>query len=106
MKYIEYMEYYHLMILLGGLILYMLLNIYPIIVYLTEIIKKRDLKELLNMPFVIIMLLIPILGSIHGLLIVEYIVGFEKKWHLIAGYTGMYLLLFGFIITLVVAFNV
>lgn len=99
------MEYYHIMMLLGGFILYMLLDIYPIIVYLTEIIKKRDFKELLNMPFVIIMLLIPILGSIHGLLIVEYLLGFEeKKGHLIVGYTGMYLLLLGMIIDLVVTF--
>ena len=96
------MEYYHLMMLLGGFILYMLLNIYPIIVYLIGIIKKRDFKELLNMPFVIINLLIPIIGSIQGLLIAD----FENKWYQRVGYIGMYLLLFGFIINLVVAFNV
>lgn len=67
------------MMLLGGFILYMLLNIYPIIVYLIEIIKERDFKEILIMPFVIIMLLTPILGSIHGLLIIEYLIGFEEK---------------------------
>lgn len=99
------MEYYQIMMLLGGLILYMMLDIYPIIVYLIEIIKKRNFKELLNMPFVIIMLLIPLIGSIFGILIVEYLVGFEKKWHLIVGYTGFYLILIGFIIALVVAFN-
>ena len=38
------MEYYQIMMLLGGFILYMLLNIYPIIVYLIGIIKKRDFK--------------------------------------------------------------
>ena len=96
------MEYYHIMMLLGGLILYMLLNIYPFIVYLTEIIKKRDFKELLNAPLTIMILLIPIIGSIHGLLIVN----FENKWYQRILYTGMYLLLFGFIINLVAAFNV
>ena len=96
------MEYYHLMMLSGGFILYMLLNIYPIIVYLIGIIKKRDFKVLLNMPFVIIMLLIPIIGSMCGLTIVDY----ENKWCQRVLYIGMYLLLFGFIINLVVAFNV
>lgn len=96
------MEYYHLMMLLGGFILYMLLNIYPIIVYLIGIIKNRDFKELLIMPFAIIILLIPIFGSIQGLSIVDY----ENKWYLTVGYIGIYLLLFGFIINLVVAFNV
>lgn len=96
------MEYYHLMILLGLFILYMLLNIYPIIVYLIEIIKKRDFKELYNAPFVIINLLIPIIGSVVGLTIVDS----ENKWYLIVGYTGIYLTLFGVIITLLVAFNV
>lgn len=88
--------------LLGGFILYMLLNIYPIIVYLIEIIKNRDFKELLIMPFAIIILLIPFFGSIQGLSIVDY----ENKWYLTVGYIGIYLLLFGFIINLVVAFNV
>lgn len=96
------MEYYHLMMLLGGFILYMLLNIYPIIVYLIEIIKKRYFKELYNAPFVIINLLIPIIGSIYGLSIVD----FENKWYLRVFYIGVYLMLIGFIINLVVAFNV
>lgn len=73
------MEYYQIMMLLGGFILYMLLNIYPIIVYIIKTIRERDIKEILIMPFVIIMLLIPMIGSIHGLLIVDYIVGFETK---------------------------
>lgn len=96
------MEYYHIMMLLGGLILYMLLNIYPFIVYLTEIIKKRDFKELITAPLTIITLLIPIIGSIYGLSIVD----FENKWYLIVLYIGVYLILIGFIINLVVAFNV
>lgn len=95
------MEYYHLMMLSGGLILYMLLNIYPIVVYLTEIIKNRDFKELFYAPLAIITLLIPILGSIQGLSIVD----FENKWYQRVMYIGMYLLLFGFIIGLIVIFN-
>lgn len=95
------MEYYQIMMLLGGFILYMLLNIYPIIVYIIRTIKERDIKEILIMPFVIIMLLIPMIGSIYGLLIVDY----ENKWYLIAFYISIYLMLIGFIITLVVSFN-
>lgn len=95
------MKYYHLMMLLGGFILYMLLNIYPIIVYLIKTIRKRDFKKLFNMPLEIIILLIPIIGSVYGLLIVD----FEKKWYLIIEYIGVYLMLIGFIITLVVSFN-
>ena len=89
------------MMLSGGFILYMLLNIYPIIVYLIGIIKKRDFKVLLNMPFVIIMLLIPLIGSVVGLTIIDS----ENKWYQIVCYIGIYLIVIGFIITLVVAFN-
>lgn len=95
------MKYYHLMMLLGGFILYMLLNIYPIIVYIIKTIRERDIKEIFRMPIEIILLLIPIIGSIYGLLIVD----FEKKWYLIIEYIGVYLMLIGFIITVVVAFN-
>ena len=96
------MEYYQIMMLLGGFILYMLLNIYPIIVYLIGIIKERDFKEILIMPLTIIGLLIPIIGSMYGFLIVD----FEKKWYLIVECIGVYLIVIGFIINLVVAFNV
>lgn len=95
------MKYYHLMMLLGGFILYMLLNIYPIIVYIIKTIRERDIKEIFRMPVEIILLLIPIIGSVYGLLIVD----FEKKWYLIIEYIGVYLMLIGFIITVVVAFN-
>ena len=95
------MKYYHLMMLLGGFILYMLLNIYPIIVYIIKTIRERDIKEIFRMPVEIILLLIPIIGSVYGLLIVD----FEKKWYLIIEYIGVYLMLIGFIITLVVSFN-
>lgn len=96
------MEYYHFMILLGICILYMLLNIYPFIVYLISIVKRRDFKELITAPLIIMTLLIPIIGSVMGLTIVDY----ENKWYLIVGYTGIYLTLFGVIITLLVAFNI
>lgn len=96
------MEYYHFMILLGIFILYMLLNIYPFIVYLTRIVKNRDFKELITAPLIIMTLLIPIMGSIVGLTIVDY----QNKWYLIVGYTGIYLTLFGVIISLLVAFNI
>lgn len=89
------------MMLLGGFILYMLLNIYPIIVYIIKTIRERDIKEIFRMPVEIILLLIPIIGSVYGLLIVD----FEKKWYLIIEYIGVYLMLIGFIITLVVSFN-
>lgn len=95
------MKYYHLMILIGGIILYMLSNIYPIIVYIIKTIRERDIKEIFRAPFEIILLLIPIIGSIYGLIIVD----FEKKWYLIIEYIGVYLMLIGFIITLVVSFN-
>lgn len=95
------MKYYHLMMLLGGFILYMLLNIYPIIVYIIKTIRERDIKEIFRMPVEIILLLIPIIGSVYGLTIIDY----EKKWYLIIEYIGVYLMLIGFIITLVVAFN-
>ena len=96
------MEYYQIMMLLGGFILYMLLNIYPIIVYLIGIIKERDFKELLIMPLTIIGLLIPLIGSMYGFLIVD----FGNKWYQILYYIGIYLIVIGFIINLVVAFNV
>ena len=89
------------MMLLGGFILYMLLNIYPIIVYIIKTIRERDIKEIFRMPVEIILLLIPIIGSIYGLLIVD----FEKKWYLIIEYIGVYLMLIGFIITFVVSLN-
>lgn len=89
------------MILIGASILYILLNIYPIITYIIRTIRERDVKEIFRMPFEIIMLLVPIMGSIYGLTIVD----FEKKWYLIVEYIGCYLLLFGTIITMVVAFN-
>jgi hypothetical protein len=89
------------MIIIGGIILYMLLNIYPIIVYLIKTIRERDVKEIIRIPFEIIMLLVPIIGSIYGLIIVD----FENKWYLIVEYIGCYLMLIGTIITLVVAFN-
>ena len=89
------------MIIIGGIILYMLLNIYPIIVYLIKTIRERDVKEIIRIPFEIILLLIPIIGSIYGLIIVD----FENKWYLIVEYIGCYLMLIGTIITLVVAFN-
>lgn len=95
------MKYYHLMIIIGGIILYMLLNIYPIIVYIRKTIRERDIKEIFRIPVEIILLLIPIIGSIYGLIIVD----FEKKWYLIIEYIGVYLMLIGFIITLVVSFN-
>lgn len=95
------MKYYHLMILIGGIILYMLSNIYPIIVYIRKTIRERDIKEIFRMPFEIILLLIPIIGSLYGLTIVD----FEKKWYRIVDYIGCYLMLIGFIITLVVSFN-
>lgn len=95
------MKYYHLMMILGGFILYMLLNIYPIIVYIIKTIRERDIKEIFRMPVEIIILLIPILGSVYGLLIVD----FEKKWYLIIEYIGVYLMLIGFIITFVVSLN-
>lgn len=96
------MEYYHFMILLGICILYILLNIYPFIVYFTRIVKNRDFKELITAPLTIMTLLIPIMGSIIGLTIVDY----ENKWYLIVGYTGIYLTLSGVIITLLVTFNI
>ena len=95
------MKYYHLMIIIGACILYMLLNIYPIIVYIIRTIRERDVKEIIRIPFEIILLLIPIIGSIYGLTIVD----FENKWYLIVEYIGCYLMLIGTIITLVVAFN-
>ena len=90
------------MMILGGFILYTLLNIYPIIVYLIKTIRERDIKEIFRIPVEIILLLIPIIGSVYGLTIVD----FEKKWYLIIEYIGVYLMLIGFIITLVVSFNV
>lgn len=95
------MKYYHLMMLLGGFILYMLLNIYPIMVYLIKTIREHDIKEIFRIPLEIIILLIPMIGSVYGLLIVD----FEKQWYLIIEYIGVYLMLIGFIITLVAAFN-
>ena len=95
------MKYYHLMILIGGIILYMLTNIYPVIVYIIKTIREQDIKEIFRMPFEILLLLIPIIGSVYGLTKVD----FEKKWYLIVDYIGCYLMLIGFIITLVVSFN-
>lgn len=90
------------MILIGGIILYMLANIYPIIVYIIRTIRERDMKEIFRMPFEIILLLIPIIGSVYGLTMVD----FEKKWYIIVDYIGCYLMLIGIIITLVEEFNV
>lgn len=95
------MKYYHLMILIGGIILYMLVNIYPIIVYIIRTIRERDIKEIFMMPFEIILLLIPIIGSLYGLTIVD----FENKWYIIVDYIGCSLMLIGIIINVVVLSN-
>lgn len=84
------------MMLVGLFILYMLFNIYPFIAYLINIVKRRNLKELLNAPLIIMILLIPIIGSIVGLTIVDI----ENKWYQIVGYIGIYLTLFGALIAL------
>ena len=95
------MKYYHLMLIVGASILYILLNIYPIIIYIIKTIREKDVKEIFRMPFEIIILLIPIIGSVYGLSIVD----FEKKWYLIVEYIVCYLMIIGMIITLIVSFN-
>ena len=65
------MEYYTLMMLIGGCILYGEVNIYPIVLYITKTIKSRDWETWANMPFLILVLLIPFVGSLIGVTMIE-----------------------------------
>ena len=57
------MEYYLLMMLIGVGILYSMLNLYPIILYIIKTIKSHDWEDWVNMPFMLLMLLIPFVGN-------------------------------------------
>ena len=93
------MEYYSLMMLIGGCILYCVVNLYSIVLYITKTIKSHDWEDWLNMPFIILVLLIPIVGTLIGVTII----GVEdvNKFFKIMFYTSMYLIIIGFAILII-----
>ena len=90
------MEYYVLMMLIGGGILYCMLNLYPIELYITKTIKSHDWEDWVNMPFMILMLLIPFVGSLMGATMIE-----DNKFFKIMSYISMYLIIIGFAILII-----
>ena len=90
------MEYYVLMMLIGGGILYSMLNLYPIILYTIKTIKSHDWEDWVNMPFMLLMLLIPFVGSLMGATMIE-----DNKFFKIMFYISMYLIIIGFAILII-----
>ena len=90
------MEYYSLMMLIGGCILYSMLNLYPIILYTIKTIKSHNWEEWVTMPFMILMLLIPFMGSLMGAIMIE-----DNKFFKIIFYISVYLIIIGFVITII-----
>lgn len=90
------MEYYVLMMLIGGGILYSMLNLYPIILYIIKTIKSHDSEEWVNMPIMILMFLIPMVGSLIGATMIE-----DNKFFKIMFYISMYLIIIGFAILII-----
>ena len=91
------MEYYSLMMLIGGGILYSMLNLYPIILYTIKTIKSHKWEDWVNMPFMILMFLIPFLGSLIGATMIE---DFNKFFKIIF-YISLYLIIIGFVILII-----
>lgn len=94
------MEYYNLMMLIGCCILYIALNIYPIVTYGIYIIKNFSFDKIIDVPLIICVLLIPIIGSLFSLIIIDET---NKYWQ-IAFYIGSYLIIIGFVINLFMIF--
>lgn len=94
------MEYYHLMILIGWCIIYIATNIYSIIIYGINTIKNGEFIDIIVAPLFIFMLLIPIIGSLFSLIVIDEN---NKYWQLIF-YIGVYLVLIGFIILFLMNF--
>ena len=90
------MEYYSLMMLIGGGILYSMLNLYPIILYTIKTIKSRNWEDWVNMPFMILMLLIPLIGSLTGATMIE-----DNKFFKMIFYISVYLIIIGFVISVI-----
>ena len=90
------MEYYALMMLIGGGILYSMLNLYPIILYTIKTIKSHNWEDLVNMPFMILILLIPFMGSLMGATMIEY-----NKFFKIIFYISAYIIIIGFVISII-----
>ena len=90
------MEYYSLMMLIGGGILYSILNLYPIILYTIKTIKSRNWEDWVNMPFMILMLLIPFIGSLMGATMIE-----DNKFFKMIFYISVYLSIIGFVILII-----
>lgn len=88
------MEYYHLMMLIGAGIIYTATNIHAIIAYSINTIKNGTFEDIIAAPLIIIMLLIPMLGSLFSVVVIDMD---NKYWKLIF-YIGVYLVLIGFII--------
>ena len=90
------MEYYSLMMLLGGGILYSMLNLYPIVLYITKTIKSHNWEDWANMPLMILVLLIPFMGSLIGATMIE-----NNNFFKIILYISMYLIIIGFVILII-----
>ena len=91
------MEYYLLIMLIGCGILYSMLNLYPVILYTIKTIKSHNWEDWMNMPFMILMLLIPLMGSLIGATMIE---DFNKFFKIIF-YISLYLIIIGFVILII-----
>lgn len=90
------MEYYSLMMLIGGCILYSMINLYPIVLYITKTIKSHNWEDWVNMPLMILVLLIPFIGSLIGATMIE-----NNNFFKIILYISMYLIIIGFAILII-----
>lgn len=95
------MEYYNLMMVIGICIVYIATNIYSIVIYVINIIKNGTFSDVIAAPLYIFILLIPIIGSLFSLAVIDED---NKYWQLVF-YTGAYLILIGFIINLLMNFQ-
>lgn len=94
------MEYYNLMMVIGMCIIYIATNIYSIAIYVVNIIKNGTFSDIIGAPFHIFMLLIPIIGSLFSLAVIDE----DNKYWQIVFHIGAYLILIGFIINLLMNF--
>lgn len=94
------MEYYNLMLLVGCCILYIVTNIYSVIIYIINIIKNGTFSDVIMAPLCIFILLIPVIGTLFSLVVIDM----DNKYWQIAFYIGIYLIIIGFVINLLMIF--
>ena len=94
------MEYYNLMMLIGGGIIYIATNIYAIVTHGINMIKNGTFEDIITTPLIIFVLLIPIIGSLFSVVVIDM----DNKYWQITFYIGIYLIIIGFVINFLMNF--